>query len=87
MGKDVFNFVVTNSGNRHVRYQEMTLTSGDETLGKADGWYVLAGARRDFAIPVKKMLCGTDQTLKIATTVDDKNFTHSLTTKEIICKP
>ena len=87
MGKDVFNFVVTNSGNRHVRYQEMTLTSGVETLGKADGWYVLAGARREFAIPVKKILCGTDQTLKIATTVDDKSVTHSLTTKEITCTP
>ena len=87
MGKSQLNFVVTNGGNRHVRYQEMTLTSGVETLGKADGWYVLAGARREFAIPVKKMLCGTDQTLKSATTVDDKSVTHSMTTKEITCTP
>ena len=87
MGKDVLNFVVNNGGNRHVRYQEMTLASGVETLGKADGWYVLAGARREFAIPVKKMLCGSDQTLKISTTVDDKSVTHSLTTKEITCTP
>ena len=86
-GKSALNFVVTNSGNRHVRYQEMTLTAGAETLGKADGWYVLSGARREFAIPVKRPLCGTDQALKIATTVDDKDFAYSLTTKEITCTP
>jgi fimbrial chaperone protein len=45
-------FTLANRGNQHVKLEDLSLMRGDTVLGTASGWYVLAGAQRDFSIDI-----------------------------------
>ena len=51
-------FVLANTGNQHVRVETAALWRGERALREVPGWYVLAGARRAFGIPIPEQECG-----------------------------
>ena len=48
---------IRNIGNQSARFESFKLMRGDDTVGEASGWYVLAGAHRTFEIPVDAAKC------------------------------
>lgn len=45
-------FTLANRGNQHVKLEDLSLVRGTTVLGTAAGWYVLAGAQREFSIEI-----------------------------------
>ena len=45
-------FTLANRGNQHVKLEELSLMRGDQLVASASGWYVLAGAQREFSVEV-----------------------------------
>lgn len=45
-------FTLANRGNQHVKLEEVSLLRGDKLVASASGWYVLAGAQREFSVEV-----------------------------------
>ena len=45
-------FTLANRGNQHVKLEELSLMRGDQLVASASGWYVLAGAQREFLVEV-----------------------------------
>jgi fimbrial chaperone protein len=45
-------FSLANRGNQHVKLEELSLMRGDQLVASASGWYVLAGAQREFSVEV-----------------------------------
>ena len=43
-------FTLANRGNQHVKLEEVSLMRGDRLVAAASGWYVLAGAQREFSV-------------------------------------
>jgi fimbrial chaperone protein len=48
---------VHNGGNRSFKVETITLRDGDTQVAEVAGWYVLAGATRDFAVPIPHDAC------------------------------
>lgn len=43
-------FKLANRGNQHVKLEDLSLLRGERQLATGQGWYVLAGAQREFAV-------------------------------------
>lgn len=51
-------FTLANRGNQHVKLEELSLMRGEQLVASASGWYVLAGAQREFSVEVGSA-CGS----------------------------
>ena len=58
-------FRVRNGGKRHLKAESITLYRGDAVLKQVAGWYVLPGARREFALAVPPEECPGPATLVV----------------------
>jgi fimbrial chaperone protein len=45
-------FTLANRGNQHVKLEEISVMRGEQRVASASGWYVLAGAQREFSVEV-----------------------------------
>lgn len=51
-------YALVNTGNQHVKLDQARLVQGDKELSTGSGWYVLAGARREFSVKAAGLACG-----------------------------
>lgn len=56
---------LANSGNQSQKLESIRLRRGSEIVGEIQGWYVLAGATRDYSVPVEASLCPLQGTLEV----------------------
>lgn len=54
-----------NPGNVHSRIQTLRVTAGDKPVAEANGWYVLAGARREQSVEIPDEVCRSAGTLQV----------------------
>jgi fimbrial chaperone protein len=54
-----------NQGNQSYKVESLRLRRGTDTVGEAQGWYVLAGASRDFDVPVEAAKCPLAGTVEL----------------------
>lgn len=47
---DELRFRLANRGNQHVKLEDLSLLRGERQVATGQGWYVLPGAQREFAI-------------------------------------
>ncbi|HSD61193.1 MAG TPA: fimbria/pilus periplasmic chaperone [Burkholderiales bacterium] len=54
-----------NPGNSHARVQTLRILVGDKLVAEANGWYVLAGARRDQSVDIPNEACRSAPALQV----------------------
>jgi fimbrial chaperone protein len=88
---DVVRFSLSNSGTVHFVPQQITLKglSGSGTVfeQKLDGWYVLAGGRRDFKASVPKDACAKVTSLQVEIAISSSLLNETLDTPSGACMP
>jgi fimbrial chaperone protein len=88
---DVVHFSLSNSGTVHFIPQQVTVKgmSGDRTVfeQKLDGWYVLAGGRRDFKAAVPKDTCAKVTSLLVEIAISSSRLNETLDTPSGACMP
>lgn len=77
--------LIRNEGDRMVRFDELTLASGERTVGKTGGWYVFPGVTREFVVPVDAAACPVDATMEIRASVDGKVTRASVAAAPALC--
>jgi fimbrial chaperone protein len=77
---------IRNLGNQSARFDSFKVMRGDETLGEASGWYVLAGARRTFEIPVDAAKCPLSGALEAVATGQGVTLKRSFDASALLCE-
>ena len=80
-------FTVANTGNQHVRVEAAKLLRGDRVLGEVPGWYILAGARRAFVLPIPAAECVKPGALTLAIKGEGIEVSRELTVDASHCRP
>jgi len=75
--KGVLGAAIENTGNVHFRITEISVTgkngSGEETFAeKLNGWYLLAGANRNYSVTIPADKCTATEHLDIMVSTDSK---------------
>ncbi len=87
MGKGRIDLGVRNSGERHVRIDEIVARSSGHEIGKVAGWYVFPGANRPFSIPVAREACPSTGTIEIVTVTDGREARAVAEPASALCAP
>jgi fimbrial chaperone protein len=80
-------FTVANTGNQHVRVEAARLLRGERVVGEVAGWYILAGARRGFVLPVPADECGKPGVLTLAIKGEGIDLQREVTVDAGHCRP
>jgi fimbrial chaperone protein len=80
-------FVVANTGNQHVRVEAAKVLRGDRVVAEVAGWYILAGARRAFVLPLPAAECGKPGALTLAIKGEGIEVSRELTVDASHCRP
>jgi fimbrial chaperone protein len=54
-----------NPGNAHTRIQTLRVMADGKAIVEANGWYVLAGARREQSVEIPDDVCRNTRTLQL----------------------
>ncbi|WP_081425061.1 fimbrial biogenesis chaperone [Syntrophotalea carbinolica] len=91
--KGELSAVVANTGNTHFRITDITVKgtdqAGRETFSeKLNGWYLLAGARRQYSLAVPAEKCLASEQLDISVVTDsDITINRSMDVDKAQCQP
>lgn len=80
-------FVVANTGNQHIRVETARLLRGERALREVAGWYILAGARRSFSVPIPAEECGKPGALTLAIKGEGIDLQREVTVDAGRCRP
>lgn len=87
LAKGEIRLQVRNSGNQHFRFEAITAHAGGAALGQAEGWYLLAGATRDYKIKVDHQACAKAGKMEIALAAGSLNLKQELEATPALCHP
>jgi fimbrial chaperone protein len=59
------NVRLANQGNQSHKIESVRLRRGNDVVGEIPGWYVLAGATRDYTVPVERARCPLEGPLEV----------------------
>jgi len=81
---------VANTGNAHFRISALRLTgmsgAGEELLSQeVSGWYLLAGATREFSLPIDPTACPQLKTIGIQMNADRLSLTDKIDVDPAMC--
>jgi fimbrial chaperone protein len=77
---------VRNVGNQSLRFEEFLVQRDGATLAQANGWYVLAGARRVFEIPIDPARCPLSGSLEVVASGQGTTLKRSLDAAPLLCE-
>jgi fimbrial chaperone protein len=77
---------IRNLGNQSVRFETFRIMRGEETVGEASGWYVLAGARRTFEIAVDAAKCPLSGPLEAVAAGQGVTLKRSFDASALLCE-
>jgi fimbrial chaperone protein len=85
-------FELRNAGTKHVIPQEIRVRgqgAGGETIWQRDqeGWYVLAGERRVYQVPVEREACTRTRTIAVEVKAGEQTLTERLDVTATACAP
>ena len=92
LSKGNLSFVAANTGNEHFSILSIT-TTGSDAQGKTaftkeiSGWYLLAGASREYSVPVPEAVCNQLSDLEINIKTDDFSIAKKVEVKKEMCAP
>jgi fimbrial chaperone protein len=78
---------VRNSGARTSRLEQLIASSGDKTVGKANGWYVFPGVTRTFQIPVPHAACPVAGAIQVTTQSGGREIRGTAEASPLLCTP
>ena len=78
---------ILNKGARTVRFDELTVKSGGEVIGRGAGWYVFPGATRAFEIAVPRDKCKPSGPLDITASAEGLEIKHTVESGPALCEP
>lgn len=87
MAQGVLRVTVRNTGNAHFIINTITAASGDAYSKDVPGWYLLAGAVREHAIPVPQEICGQLKRIDVTTKTDEFELKGVLDVTAAMCVP
>jgi fimbrial chaperone protein len=87
--RDRLHFTLSNEGTRHFVPQAITVRArtGDQVTfeTQVDGWYVLAGGRRDFELPVPEAACEQITSIEVDVRLESDSLHEQLQTPNGVC--
>ncbi len=92
VAKGTAKVLVKNTGNTHFKITTITFTGktadGKEIFSKEiQGWYLLAGASREYAAPLTPDVCGRLEQLQFVVTAEELTLTGSHPVYKEMCLP
>lgn len=87
ISKGVLTLKVRNPGNTHFRLQDITVTDGSGFSAKAEGWYQLAGATRQYTLALDPKACSSWQELIIRLRAEEITREERLPIQPEQCAP
>ncbi|HEX6828863.1 MAG TPA: fimbria/pilus periplasmic chaperone [Burkholderiales bacterium] len=75
-----------NPGNTHLRIQTLRVLAGDKLVTEANGWYVLAGARREQSVEIPNEVCRSAGTLQLELVSDGPTIRQDVPLGPTMCK-
>ncbi|MCR4347461.1 MAG: fimbria/pilus periplasmic chaperone [Sulfuricaulis sp.] len=85
MAQGVLRVTVRNTGNAHFVINTITAASGDAYSKEVPGWYLLAGAVREHAIPVLQETCGELKRIDVTAKTDEFELKGALDVTAAMC--
>ncbi len=85
--KGAVRVAIRNSGDRQIRFEEVTLTlgPGGKALGRIPGWYVFPGATRAFVVPVDRASCPLSGAIEVRAFGEGKDLRRSVEADRLLC--
>jgi P pilus assembly chaperone PapD len=77
---------IHNLGNQSARFESFKVLRGEEAVGEASGWYVLAGAQRTFEIPVDAAKCPLSGRLEAEASGQGVTLKRSFDSSALLCE-
>lgn len=87
MAKGVLRVTVRNTGNAHFVINTITAASGGAYSKEAPGWYLLAGAVREHAVPVPPEMCRKLKQIDVTAKTDQFELKGALDITASMCGP
>jgi len=85
--KGALRVAIRNSGDRQIRFEELSARAGDRVVAKTAGWYVFPGVTRAFSIPVAREDCPLPRSLEIRAVADGKEVRRTIDVPAAVCAP
>lgn len=77
---------IRNTGDRQIRFEEVSARAGERIVGKAAGWYVFPGTTRLFSIPIDKEGCPSSGDIEIRAVGEGRELRKSLAASPLLCQ-
>lgn len=87
MAKGVLRVGVRNSGNVHFTIKSITAASGEAFSKETPGWYLLAGAAREYAIELPASACTKLKQIDVTMKADQLELKGTLDVNASMCGP
>ncbi len=76
---------VQNTGHSHFRIESLEVKGADGYTQKIDGWYLLAGASRQYTLDIPPDVCRAQKRLNLNVKVGESNFSSDLDIDPSMC--
>lgn len=86
LAKGEIQLRVRNTGNQHFRFEAITARAGGAAIGQTEGWYLLAGAARDYTIKVDNQACAKAGKMEVALSAGSLNLKQELEATPALCR-
>ncbi|MGD9000154.1 MAG: fimbria/pilus periplasmic chaperone [Granulosicoccaceae bacterium] len=78
---------VSNTGNTHFLIQSVEIRSRDRLIRELPGWYLLAGAARDYKAEIKPAACKGLDELEVLVKTNKTTLRRGITVNPAMCEP
>src|SRR5712692_1505928 len=85
--KGELRVAIHNTGDRQIRFEEITARAGDRTVSRAAGWYVFPGTTRTFRLAVASQDCPVPRSLEVRAVADGKELRRTIEVSPALCAP
>lgn len=85
MHDGLLNATVMNAGKSQFRIETVEVKGEDGFSQKVSGWYLLAGAQREYSLNIPNEACRASKHLNLVVKVGDQDFTSGLDINPAMC--
>jgi fimbrial chaperone protein len=78
---------VSNTGNTHLLIQSVQIRSHDRLIRELPGWYLLAGASRNYEAEIRQAMCKDLGELEVLVKADNLTVRQSMPVNPSMCEP
>lgn len=78
---------VRNSGNRHFKFEAITVRAGGAVIGEIQGGYLLPGAARGYTVTLEPRACAAAARIEVSLAAEGLRLAHELEATPALCGP